>query len=113
MDGMVAILDAISRMDEDEQERLCRWLNSGSGAGKTLVRIIVEKHMPWFLLDTGFFQNAKIRELDFCEQRHFISVLAMKRDGKLDKPYRSMRALDSLVQHTLEISAVGSRRLKV
>jgi len=95
MDG---ILDGFAGMGEKQREKI--------------LRILIEEYLPWFLIDTGIFQNAKIRELDFCGQRHFISVLAMKRAGNLDKPYRSMRALDSLVQHTLEISAIACKRLK-
>jgi len=78
---------------------------------ETIVQIIIEKYLPWLLLDTEFLKNGKIRELTFGEQRHFIGVLTLKRAGKLDKTYYSQKALDSLVASHLEIGRKTCHRL--
>jgi|GEM_PF-2393364 len=77
---------------------------------REIVRII-EKYLPWLLLDTEFLKNGKIRELNFSEQRHFIGVLTLKRSGALDKTYYSKKALDSLVAAHLEIGRKTCSRL--
>lgn len=68
--------------------------------------------LPWFRLYTDFVSDPKLQLLAFEDQRHFVAVLCLKRDGTLDADYSSDELRSRVIAVKLGLSVNAADEAK-